>query len=266
MRQRLARALACHLDQTQRREPAHRQLGAVAAQLLAELGQHVLAVVFAQHVDEVDDDDAAQVAQAQLARNGLRRLQVGLEDGFVEVAGAHIAARVDVDRGQRLGLVDDEVAARLELHAPRQRPLDLGVDVVQVEDGALALVVLQLFDRGRGELLAETLERIELDQRVDADALHLLVDEVAQHALGQVQLLVQQGARRGFHAVFADRRPGLAQVGDVHRQLVVAGVFGVGAQDEAARAGAAFAAVGLAQQAQHALTQLIAQLGRADFL
>jgi hypothetical protein len=38
------------------------------------------------HVDEVDDDDAAEIAQAQLARDGLRGLEVGLEDGVVEVA------------------------------------------------------------------------------------------------------------------------------------------------------------------------------------
>ena len=50
------------------------------------VGQHGLLVVFARHVDEVHDDDAAQVAQAQLARNGLRGLQVGLEDGVVEIA------------------------------------------------------------------------------------------------------------------------------------------------------------------------------------
>jgi hypothetical protein len=40
------------------------------------------------HVDEVDDDDAAQVAQPQLARDGVRRFEVGLEDRVVEVARA----------------------------------------------------------------------------------------------------------------------------------------------------------------------------------
>ena len=40
------------------------------------------------HVDEIDDDDAAKIAQAQLPRNGLRGLQIGLEDGVVERAHA----------------------------------------------------------------------------------------------------------------------------------------------------------------------------------
>src|SRR3546814_4352009 len=66
------------------------------------------------HVDEVDDDDAAQVAQAQLPRDRLRGLQVGAVDGFLEVALAQERAGIDVDRGHRLGLVDDQVAAGLE--------------------------------------------------------------------------------------------------------------------------------------------------------
>jgi hypothetical protein len=48
--------------------------------------EHGVLVLFVFHVDEVGDDDAAQVAQAQLAGDGLRRLEVGLEDGVVEVA------------------------------------------------------------------------------------------------------------------------------------------------------------------------------------
>ena len=35
------------------------------------------------HVDEVDDDDAAEIAQAQLPRNGHRRLEVGAKYGFL---------------------------------------------------------------------------------------------------------------------------------------------------------------------------------------
>ncbi len=101
-----------------------------------------------------------------------------------------------------------------------------------------------------------------LQLRVDAQALRLLVGEVAQHALGQREVLVQQAARRLGQRARADRGPGLAQVGDVVGQLGVAGVLGVGAQDEAA----AGAAVGRRGQRLHAGAQLLAQLGRADAL
>ncbi len=57
---------------------------------------------------------------------------------------------------------------------------------------------------------------------------------VAQHALQQAQVLVQQRPRRRLEAALANPCPGLAKVGDVVRQFGVGGVFGVGAQDEAA--------------------------------
>src|SRR3954470_12463124 len=86
--ERLARALARHLDQAERGESAHRHARAVARQRALELVKHRGAMLFAVHVDEVDDDDAAEVAQAQLAGNRLRRLQVGLEDRLIEVTAA----------------------------------------------------------------------------------------------------------------------------------------------------------------------------------
>ena len=76
-----------------------------------QLGQHRLPVLLGLHVDEVDDDDAAQVAQPQLPGNGLRRFQVVLENRVIEVAAADEAAGVYIDGGHRLGLIDDQVAA-----------------------------------------------------------------------------------------------------------------------------------------------------------
>jgi len=145
--ERLARALSRHLHQAELSEAADGDLGAVARELLLQLGEHRRLVLLARHVDEVDDDDAAEVAQPQLARDRLAGFEVGLEDGVVEIAAADEAARVHVDRCERFGLVDDEVAARLEVDALEQRLRDLLVDVEQVEDRPLASVVLQLAHR-----------------------------------------------------------------------------------------------------------------------
>ncbi len=53
-----------------------------------------------------------EVAQPQLPRDLLGGLQVGLERGVLDVMLARGAAGVDVDRDQRLGLVEHDVAAR----------------------------------------------------------------------------------------------------------------------------------------------------------
>src|SRR5215472_8547131 len=64
--QALAGALAGHLDQSQWREAHDVGLGAVAGQRPLERGEHRAPVRLVAHVDEVDDDDAAEIAQAQL--------------------------------------------------------------------------------------------------------------------------------------------------------------------------------------------------------
>ena len=204
------------------------------ASALLSSAEHGFLVLGVLHVDEVEDDDAAEVAQPQLAGDGLRRLEVGLEDGVVEVASTDEAAGIDVDGGQRLGLVDDEVAAGFELDAPRQRLLDFVLDAVQVEQRPLAGVVREQVDQLRHVLLGEEGELLEVLARIDDDLDGVRAGEVAQHALGQRQVVVQQRRRLGALRALGDFGPEPAQVGDVGGQFLVRGRRRHGADDEAA--------------------------------
>ena len=80
------------------------------------------------HVDEVDDDQARQIAQTKLARDLVRGLQIGAERGVLDIVFARRAARVDVDRDQRLGLVDDDIAAGLQRDLIGEHRVELGLD------------------------------------------------------------------------------------------------------------------------------------------
>ena len=263
--QRFAGALARHLDQSKGRKIPDHGLDAVALQLLAQFAQHFGLVVGAGHVDEVDDDDAAQIAQPQLACNGVGCLQIGLEDGLVEIARAHVAAGVDVDGGERLGLVDDQVAAGLEVDTAPQGSRHFLVDGIEVEDGTLATVVFELLHRIGHEGEAELAQGIELLARIDADAVGVLVDHVAQHALHEAQVLVQQRGRRLPLRGLADARAGLAQVAHVLFELGIGGVLGIGAHDVAAGLVQSFFGRHAGHEPLHAFAQLLA-LRAGDFL
>src|SRR5690606_3070143 len=65
--QRIAGTFAGHFDQPQLAETAHRDARAVARERLIELGEHRLSVLGIFHVDKVENHNAAEVAQAQLA-------------------------------------------------------------------------------------------------------------------------------------------------------------------------------------------------------
>jgi len=74
---------------------------------------HALAVAALIHVDEIDDNDAAEIAQANLAHDFFDGIHVGFDDCVFEARSlAHVFAGVDVDRDQRFGLVNHDVAAR----------------------------------------------------------------------------------------------------------------------------------------------------------
>ena len=73
-----------------------------------------MAVATILHVDQVEHDDAAEVAKANLPRDLVDRFHIRSRDRVLEpgIALADEFAGVDVDRDERFGLVDDEIAAR----------------------------------------------------------------------------------------------------------------------------------------------------------
>src|SRR5215469_3436511 len=109
--QTLAGALAGHLHQSQRREAHAVSLSAVARERALERRQHGSPVGLIAHIDEVDDDDAPEIAQTELARDAHRRLEIRAEYGLLEVAMPHVGAGVDVDRGHGLGLIDHQMSS-----------------------------------------------------------------------------------------------------------------------------------------------------------
>src|SRR5438132_7778755 len=81
----LRHPLACHLDQTELRDRENLGAGLVAGERLPERFFDRLAILSDLHVDEVDDDDAADVAQAQLARDDLCGFEIVAVDRLLEI-------------------------------------------------------------------------------------------------------------------------------------------------------------------------------------
>jgi len=79
MRQTFASALACHLDQTQGGKPVYRDAGVIQSEHLFEFFEYRVAMFGIVHIDEVTDDDTAQITQAQLARDDLCRFELVLK-------------------------------------------------------------------------------------------------------------------------------------------------------------------------------------------
>ena len=127
-------SLAGHFHQAERRDGENLRFGFVSFETVLHHLVDGFAVAFCLHVDEVDDDESADIAQADLASDLGGGFEVGLEDGFIEVFGALVTAGIDVDGDHGLGFVDDEVAAAWEPDLAEEGVIDLFLYAEVVED------------------------------------------------------------------------------------------------------------------------------------
>ena len=145
-----AQALARHFHQAELADLADLDAGAILLDRIAQALFDIAIVAAVFHVDEVDDDQAGEVAQPELAADFVGGFQIGLARGLLDGMFARGAARVHVDRDQRLGLVDDDVAARFQRHGGREHRIELGFDMHALEQRNGVVVVLDVAAHGVG--------------------------------------------------------------------------------------------------------------------
>ena len=234
-------ALTCHLHEAERCHLGHLMARAIARQRLRESTQHQVAVGFEHHVDEVDDDHAADIAQTHLPHDLFGRLEVVAGHRLFEVApGAGELARIDVDDGHRLGVLDDQRAARRQPHLAVERLGELLVDAVHDEGvrcvGARTLEALDPIHEVRRNRAHVTLDEVPCLVAFDDELLEVLVEQVADHADQQVGLLVERARRHrslvGLAERLIDRLPLLLESLDVGSEVVGAHTLRRGTDDD----------------------------------
>ena len=240
-----AQPLTGQLDQAQRGHLGHLVAGPVPAQGLGQPAQHQIAVRLEHHVDEVDDHDAADVAQPQLPDDLFRGLEVVLGDGLLEVAtGTGELAGVDVDDGHRLGPVDHQGAARGQPHLAVHGLGQLLVDAVHREHIRTRhplrrhrLVLGELrnqFRRNRTHVLVDGFPGVVA---VHDQPGEILVEQVADDLDQDVGLLVEGDGGAGLLlgdllGLGVDLGPALLQAGHIAADVLFLHAFRRGADDD----------------------------------
>ena len=171
------------------------------------------------HVDEVDDDQAADVAQAQLPGDFIRRLEVGVQSGFIDVGAAGGAGRVDVDGDEGLGGVDRQRAAGRQRHITAKSAFDLVFDLEAVEQRQLFLVQLDAVLVLRHHLAHEEHGFFPGCLGVEQHLADLGAQIVADRPDDGVAFLVDEKGRPALAADLLDRLPQLEQVVEVPLQV-----------------------------------------------
>ena len=165
---RRSQSLTRHLEQAKATDLAYLDARAVLAHGLAQPILDVALMPRWAHIDEIDDDETAKVTNAQLAGDFLSCFQVRVQRGGFDVATFGGARRVDVDRHECLGVVDDDAAARRQVYRMGKSGLDLRFDLEAREQRHRVLVMLQLLEvvrhRGRNVLDGVLVGLVVVDQ------------------------------------------------------------------------------------------------------
>src|SRR5471030_3114119 len=248
--QRWTQALTGHFQQAEARDATDLHASAVGFQAFADFLFHGALVLGRGHVDEVDDDQAADVAQAQLTGDFFGGFKVGLQGGFFDVAAFSGARRVDVDGHQGFGRIDNDGAAGRQFNDALESGLDLAFDLETVEQRNAVFVQLDLAGVLRHHLADEGQGFVLGFDAVDQHFADVLAQVIADGADDHVAFLVDQERRGTIQGRFLDSGPQLQQVVEVPLHFFAAAAQAGSAHDQAH--------VGWSDQAVQRFTQFVA--------
>ena len=232
-----AQALAAHFHQAEARNPSDLNTRAVVLERVLHRLFDFTDVGIVFHVDEVDHHEASHVAQAQLACDLARSFEVGVERGRLDPVFLGGTARVDVDRHQRLGRVNDQIAARFELHHRIVHGAQLVFRAVSLEQRHRIGIGFHPARVARHQQLHEALGQLVAVLTFDHDFLDIAVVDVADRAFDQVAVRMDEAGRGGGECVLTDLVPQARQVIEIALDLGLGAAEARGADDQPHRLG-----------------------------
>ncbi len=108
--ERWPQALTRHFHEAETRDFANLNSSPILVYGFAKSVFNFALIFLRTHVNKVDDDKTSEVTQPKLPSDFFRRFDVGVERSRFDVAAFGRACRVDVDRNQCLGMIDDDAA------------------------------------------------------------------------------------------------------------------------------------------------------------
>ena len=144
------------------------------------------------HVDEVYDDEAAQVAQSQLACDFVGRLEVGAQRSFLDVGTPRGTSGVDVDGDQCFGMVNHDSAARGQRNLATEGRFDLVLNLEAREKRHVIAVAFHARHISRHDVAHELLRLLVDVVGVDEDLADVGLEIVAYGANDQTAFLIDE--------------------------------------------------------------------------
>ena len=228
-----AQTLSRHFQKAKGRNAANLNAGAVGLELVFQAlfdGKIVATLI---HVDEIDDDETRQIAQADLPGDLFGGFEIGLERRFLDRAFLGGAARVHIDGHQRLGDADDDVAARFELNGRVEHVGQIALDLVARKQRRGVGIGFHVLGVGRHDHLHEVLGVAIACLAFDQNLVDLAGVEIADGTVDQIALFIDRRGRDGFQRQVADLFPLPLEIFVIALDLGLGALAARGADDQA---------------------------------
>ena len=209
-------------------------LGLVGGHQLVHLLIEQLTVRSLVHIDKVDDDDTAQIAQTQLPGDFACSGQIDIESRLLLIVlrlGA--IARIDVDDVHRLRVLDNQVSAPAQRHVLGEERLDLLRNVEIVEDGDVAPIKFYEFLALRFDLTDVVLNLMVHRFVVHDDLRKGASQRIPDNGVGPVHLAHQLGRSGILANILQGLLPFVQQGADILFDIAVLGLDSRRADDNA---------------------------------
>ncbi len=196
-----------------------RDSGLVVLESVFEAFLHIADMFAISHVDEVDDDQAAEVSQAQLTGCFGGRFHVRFKGGRFHTLFRGHFPRVNIDGDQRFGTVYDDGAAGGQWNLIAVEGLNLFFDLIAGENRPPLLVQFDQLGILRHDRLEKVFAFLGYFRIVHQHFIDIRAEIIADQANNQVGLLVDQSRRLDLFAQLADLFVDPDQIVDVPFEL-----------------------------------------------
>jgi len=210
--QRGAQTLTGEFHQAEAADLAHLDASTIKAQTIAQTVFNVTLTLLAFHVDKVDDDQATEVAQAQLASQFVGRFLIGLERGFLDIGTLGRATRIHVDGDQCFGVVDDDGATGRQVNLTGKGGFDLVFDLEAREQGYVVTIAFDAIDVARHDRAHEGAGLLVDFVSVDQNLADIRLEVIADGANDQAAFKIDQESTALLLGGAIDGGPQLQQV------------------------------------------------------
>lgn len=119
-------------------------LGTVLAHFFLHFFIELTSISCLHHIDEVDDDDPAHIAQPELAGDFGSGLQIHIQGVFfLAVFAVHAVTAVDINDVQGFGVLNDQIRSAFDGNDLSKGAFDLFFNAKMFENGEFAFVQLE---------------------------------------------------------------------------------------------------------------------------